>query len=158
MDVTKLNDGNVEVSYQFPKIINIDKVNKIKGEQMALKKRIEIERASQNLQKNARDFQDRHEKLLREIQVTKLSIYQNKKKFENYLKEKSEQNYLRYMMKLDYIESLKRKDENQRQIKYEKLLDKQSRRENIKHERDGVLDKKFYKLNSLNKDRKRNII
>jgi hypothetical protein len=61
-------------------------------------------------------------------------------------------------MKLDYIESLKRKDENQRQLKYEKLLDKQSRRENIKHERDGVLDNKFYKLNSLNKDRKRNII
>ena len=39
------------------------------------------------------------------------------------MKEKSENNYLRYMMKLDYIESLKRKDENQRQIKYEKLLE-----------------------------------
>ena len=140
------------------KLERVEKVNKIKGEQMALKKRIEVERASQNLQKNARDYQDRHEKLLREIQVKKLSIYQNKKKFENYLKEKSESNYLRYMMKLDYIESLKRKDENQRQLKYEKLLDKQSRRENIKHERDGVLDNKFYKLNSLNKDRKRNII
>ena len=37
-------------------------------------------------------------------------------------------------------------------------MDKQSRRENIKHERKGVLDNKFYKLNSLNKDRKRNII
>ena len=140
------------------KLERVEKVNKIKGEQMALKKRIEVERASQNLQKNARDYQDRHEKLLREIQVKKLSIYQNKKKFENYLKEKSESNYLRYMMKLDYIESLKRKDENQRQLKYEKLLDKQSRRENIKHERNGVLDNKFYKLNSLNKDRKRNII
>ena len=140
------------------KLERVEKVNKIKGEQMALKKRIEVERASQNLQKNAKDYQDRHEKLLREIQVKKLSIYQNKKKFENILKEKSESNYLRYMMKLDYIESLKRKDENQRQLKYEKLLDKQSRRENIKHERDGVLYNKFFKLDSLNKDRKRNII
>ena len=140
------------------KLERVEKVNKIKGEQMALKKRIEIERASQNLQKNARDYQDRHEKLLREIQVKKLSIYQNKKKFENYLKEKSEHNYLRYMMKLDYIESLKRKDENLRQLKYEKLMEKQSKRENIKHERDDVLDRKFFKLNSLNKDRKRNMI
>ena len=140
------------------KLERVEKINKIKGEQMALKKRIEIERASQNLQKNARDFQDRHEKLLREIQLKKLSIYQNKKKFENYLKEKSEHNYLRYMMKLDYIENLKRKDENLRQLKYEKLLEKQSKRENIKHERDDVLDRKFFKLNSLNKDRKRNII
>ena len=45
------------------KLERVEKINKIKGEQMALKKRIEIERASQNLQKNARDFQDRHEKL-----------------------------------------------------------------------------------------------
>ena len=140
------------------KLERVEKVNKIKGEQMALKKRIEIERASQNLQKNAKDYQDRHEKLLREIQVKKLSIYQNKKKFEYYLKEKSEHNYLRYMMKLDYIESLKRKDENLRQLKFEKLMEKQSRRENIKHERDDVLDRKFFKLNSLNQDRKRNII
>ena len=140
------------------KLERVEKVNKIKGEQMALKKRIEIERASQNLQKNAKDYQERHEKLLREIQVKKLSIYQNKKKFENYLKEKSEHNYLRYMMKLDYIESLKRRDEYLRQLKYEKLMEKQSKRENIKHERDNVLDKKFFKLDSLNKDRKRNII
>ena len=140
------------------KLERVEKVNKIKGEQMALKKRIEIERASQNLQKNARDYQERHEKLLREIQVKKLSIYQNKKKFENYLKEKSENNYLRYMMKLDYIENLKRKDEYIRQLKFRELMEKQSRREKIKHDRDDVLAGKFFMLNSLNKDRKRNII
>ena len=51
------------------KLEKVEKVNKIKGEQMALKKRIEVERASQNLQKNARDFQIKHENLIKEIQI-----------------------------------------------------------------------------------------
>ena len=140
------------------KLEKVEKVNKIKAEQMALKKRIEVGRAAQNLQKNAIDFQNRHENLIKEIQMKKLLIYQNKKKFDNYLKEKKEWNYLKYMQKLDYIASLRRKDENLRQLKYEKLKDKQSQRENIKYDRMDVYDTKQLKLYYLNNERKRNII
>ena len=140
------------------KLERVEKVNKIKGEQMALKKRIEVERAAQNLLKNAMDFQNRHENLIKEIQMKKLLIYQNKKKFDNYLQEKKEWNHLKYMVKLDYIASLKRKDENQRQLKYEKLLEKQSKRDRIKLDRMDVFDTKKLKLYYLNSERRRNII
>ena len=140
------------------KLERVEKVNKIKGEQMALKKRIEVERAAQNLLKNAMDFQNRHENLIKEIQMKKLLIYQNKKKFDNYLQEKKEWNHLKYMVKLDYIASLKRKDENQRQLKYEKLLEKQSKRDRIKLDRMDVFDNKKLKLYYLNSERRRNII
>ena len=140
------------------KLEKVEKVNKIKAEQMALKKRIEVERAAQNLQKNAIDFQLRHENLIKEIQMKKLLIYQNKKKFDNYLKEKKEWNYLRYMEKLDYIARLKRKDENLRQLKYEKLKDKQSQRDKIKYDREDVYDTKQLIMHNLNQERKRNII
>ena len=140
------------------KLEKVEKVNKIKAEQMALKKRIEVERAAQNLQKNALDFQMKHENLIKEIQMKKLLIYQNKKKFDNYLKGKKEWNYLKYQEKLDYIARLKRKDENLRQLKYEKLKDKQSQRDKIKFDRIDVYDTKQLKMYYLNNERKRNII
>ena len=140
------------------KLEKVEKVNKIKAEQMALKKRIEVERAAQNLQKNALDFQIKHENLIKEIQMKKLLIYQNKKKFDNYLKGKKEWNYLKYQEKLDYIARLKRKDENLRQLKYEKLKDKQSQRDKIKFDRIDVYDTKQLKMYYLNNERKRNII
>ena len=62
------------------------------------------------------------------------------------------------MVKLDYIASLKRKDENERQLKYEKLLEKQSKRDRIKLDRMDVFDSKKLKLYYLNSERKRNII
>jgi hypothetical protein len=140
------------------KLERVEKVNKIKGEQMALKKRIEVERAAQNLLKNAIDYQNRHENLIKEIQMKNLLIYQNKKRFDNYLQEKKEWNHLKYMVKLDHIASLKRKDENIRQLNYEKLLEKQSKRERIKLDRMDVFDSKKLKMFYLNSERKRNII
>ena len=62
------------------------------------------------------------------------------------------------MVKLDHIASLKRKDENIRQLNYEKLLEKQSKRERIKLDRMDVFDSKKLKLFYLNTERKRNII
>ena len=66
-------------------------------------------------------------------------------------------NYLKYMEKLDYIQSLRRKDENLRQLKYEKLKDKQSQREKIKSDRMDVYDTKQLKIFYLDNERKRNI-
>ena len=140
------------------KLERLEKVRKITGEQRALKKRIGVERAAQNLQKNIIDFNRKHEDLIKEIQNKKISIFQNKKKFENITKNKNEFNNLKYLVKLDIIEDLKRKDENLRMIKYLELMEKQSKVDRIKNERSYVLDNKFLQKDYLNNERKKNII
>ena len=140
------------------KLERLEKVKKITGEQRALKKRIGVERAAQNLQKNVIDFNRKHEDLIKEIQNKKISIFQNKKKFENITKNKNEFNNLKYLVKLDIIEDLKRKDENLRMIKYLELMEKQSKVDRIKNERSYVLDNKFLQKDYLNNERKKNII
>ena len=67
------------------KLERLEKVRQITAEQRTLKKRIGEERAAQNLQKNAIDFNKKHEDLIREIQNKKINIFQNKRKFENIL-------------------------------------------------------------------------
>ena len=129
------------------KLERLEKVRKITAEQRTLKKRIGEERAAQNLQKNAIDFNRKHEDLIKEIQNKKINIFQNKKKFENITKNKNEFNNLKYIIKLDFIEDLKKKDENLRMIKYLELMEKQSKVERIKNDRSNVIN---YKL--LQKD------
>lgn len=139
------------------KLERLEKVRKITGEQRALKKRIGVERAAQNLQKNAIDFKIKHEELVKEIQNKKLNIYQNKKKYENLIKNKNEWNNLKYLVKMDFIEDLKRQDENLRMIKYAEFLQKRSTIDKIKNDRLDVIDKKLQKIEILNNQRKKNI-
>ena len=127
------------------------------GEQRALKKRIGVERAAQNLQKNATDFNRKHDDLVREIQNKRINIYQNKQKFQNTLKNKNELNHLKYLVKMDIIENMKRKDENLRIIQYVEIMKKQSRVERIKNERNKIVDNKLFQKDYLNKERKNNI-
>ena len=139
------------------KLERLEKVKKIMGEQRALKKRIGVERAAQNLQKNATDFNRKHDDLVREIQNKRINIYQNKQKFQNTLKNKNELNHLKYLVKMDIIENLKRKDENLRIIQYVEIMKKQSRVERIKNERNKIVDNKLFQKDYLNKERKNNI-
>lgn len=140
------------------KLERLEKIRKITGEQRALKKRIGVERAAQNLQKNAIDFNKKHEDLIKEIQDKKIIIYQNKKKFENIIKNKNEWNNIKYLVKMDLIEDLKRKDENLRLLKFAELLEKQSKTDIIKNERNNVLENKLLKKEYLDNERKKNII
>lgn len=140
------------------KLERLEKIRKITGEQRALKKRIEEERAAQNLQKNAIDFLKKHEDLVKEIQDKKISIFQNKKKFENIIKNKNEWNNLKYIVKMDLIADMKRKDENERMIKYIELMERQSRIERIKNDRSNVVDNKLLQKDYLNNERKKNIV
>ena len=139
------------------KLERLEKVKKIMGEQRALKKRIGVERAAQNLQKNATDFNRKHDDLVREIQNKRINIYQNKQKFQNTLKNKNELNHLKYLVKMDIIENMKRKDENLRIIQYVEIMKKQSRVERIKNERNKIVDNKLFQKDYLNKERKNNI-
>ena len=139
------------------KLERLEKVKKIMGEQRALKKRIGVERAAQNLQKNAKDFNRKHDDLVREIQNKRINIYQNKQKFQNTLKNKNELNHLKYLVKMDIIENMKRKDENLRIIQYVEIMKKQSRVERIKNERNKIVDNKLFQKDYLNKERKNNI-
>ena len=140
------------------KLERLEKVRKITAEQRTLKKRIGEERAAQNLQKNAIDFNRKHEDLIKEIQNKKINIFQNKKKFENITKNKNEFNNLKYIVKLDFIEDLKKKDENLRMIKYLELIEKQSKVERIKNDRSNVVNYKLLQKDYLNEERKKNII
>ena len=140
------------------KLERLEKIRKITGEQRALKKRIGEERAAQNLQKNAIDFLKKHEDLVKEIQDKKISIFQNKKKFENIIKNKNEWNNLKYIVKMDLIADMKRKDENERMIKYIELMERQSRIERIKNDRSNVVDNKLLQKDYLNNERKKNIV
>ena len=140
------------------KLERLEKIRKITGEQRALKKRIGEERAAQNLQKNAIDFLKKHEDLVKEIQDKKISIFQNKKKFENIIKNKNEWNNLKYIVKMDFIADMKRKDENERMIKYIELMERQSRIERIKNDRSNVVDNKLLQKDYLNNERKKNIV
>ena len=140
------------------KLERLEKIRKITGEQRALKKRIGEERAAQNLQKNAIDFLKKHEDLVKEIQDKKISIFQNKKKFESIIKNKNEWNNLKYIVKMDLIADMKRKDENERMIKYIELMERQSRIERIKNDRSNVVDNKLLQKDYLNNERKKNIV
>jgi len=140
------------------KLERLEKVRQITAEQRTLKKRIGEERAAQNLQKNAIDFNKKHEDLIREIQNKKINIFQNKRKFENITKNKNEFNNLKYIVKLDYIEDLKKKDENLRMIKYLEIMEKQSKVERIKNDRSNVVNYKLFQKDYLNEERKKNII
>ena len=140
------------------KLERLEKVRQITAEQRTLKKRIGEERAAQNLQKNAIDFNKKHEDLIREIQNKKINIFQNKRKFENITKNKNEFNNLKYIVKLDYIEDLKKKDENLRMIKYLEIIEKQSKVERIKNDRSNVVNYKLFQKDYLNEERKKNII
>ena len=140
------------------KLERLEKVRKITAEQRTLKKRIGEERAAQNLQKNAIDFNRKHEDLIKEIQNKKINIFQNKKKFENITKNKNEFNNLKYIVKLDFIEDLKKKDENLRMIKYLELIEKQSKVERIKNDRSNVVNYKLLQKDYLNEERKKTII
>ena len=140
------------------KLERLEKIRKITGEQRALKKRIGEKRAAQNLQKNAVDFLKKHEDLVKEIQNKKINIFQNKKKFENITKNRNEWNNLKYIVKMDLIADMKRKDENERMIRYIELMERQSRIERIKNDRSDVIDNKLFQKDYLNNERKKNII
>ena len=140
------------------KLERLEKIRKITGEQRALKKRIEEERAAQNLQKNAVDFWKKHDELVKEIQDKKIIIFQNKKKFENMTKNRNEWNNLKYIIKMDLIADMKRKDENERMVRYIELMERQSRIERIKNDRSNVVDNKLFQKDYLNSERKKNIV
>ena len=54
------------------KLERLEKMNKIKADQMAMKKRIELERTTQNLNKNALFYKTKQENLITEIQLKKI--------------------------------------------------------------------------------------
>ena len=60
-----------------------EKLNKIKSEQNAIKKRIEAERANKNIQKNNYDLSVRKNLIEIKIQIKDLFAYQNRQKINN---------------------------------------------------------------------------
>ena len=139
------------------KLEQVEKINKIKVEQMALKKRIAEERAAQNLQKSAIEYANKQDSLIKEIQLKNLHIFQNKKKFNDKLLVQKEITNKKYSNMKDRIIELREYEENKRQEKYMKFLERQSKREKLKYEKTDILDSKKFRILYLNDERHRNI-
>ena len=139
------------------KLERLEKMNKIKADQMAMKKRIELERTTQNLNKNALFYKTKQENLITEIQLKNLNIFQNKNRIARSIALKNELTNQKYLLTQDKIVRMRSAEENGRRLKYLQLLQKHSRYKDIKIQTNEIYDSKQYKLKYLDFMRKRNI-
>ena len=137
------------------KLERLEKMNKIKADQMAMKKRIELERTTQNLNKNALFYKTKQENLITEIQLKNLNIFQNKNRIARSIALKNELTNQKYLLTQDKIVRMRSAEENGRRLKYLQLLQKHSRYKDIKIQTNEIYDSKQYKLKYLDFMRKR---
>ena len=91
------------------------------------------------MQKNALAYKNKQEKLVNEIQLKYLNIYQNKDRIAKSIAFKNELKNQRYILTQDKIVRMKSADENCRRLKYLQLLKKHSKYNNIKVDRKSVV-------------------
>ena len=109
------------------------------------------------MQKNALAYKNKQEKLVNEIQLKYLNIYQNKDRIAKSIAFKNELKNQRYILTQDKIVRMKSADENCRRLKYLQLLKKHSKYNNIKVETNDIYQSKQYKLKYLDFMRQKNI-
>jgi len=88
---------------------NFEKINKIKAEQNELKKRIHAERASQNLQRNNYELDNRKNNIETQIIIRDLNVYQNRKRKNEKIEEQIKKNKLAEEEKNKHIKQLRLK-------------------------------------------------
>lgn len=114
----------------------LEKLNIMRNEQIALRKRLESERVNKNLKRNNDDLILRKKYIENKIQYKDLNIFKNKKR-------KDEQRYQEYKEKNleekerhDYIKKLRLSEEKYRENFYKGLLKKD---EELKQKRIKIL-------------------
>ena len=156
---------NEKVSLKFDKnqkkvekkLERVEKMNKIKADQMAMKKRIVQERTDQNLQKNAENFKNKQENLVNEIELKNFNIHQNKNQIARSIALTNGLNNEKYILTQNKIVRMKSAEDKGRRIKYMQLLQKHFKYNNIKIESNIINQGKQYKLKYLDFMRQRNI-
>ncbi len=139
------------------RIEKMEKLNKIKADQNAIKKRIETERAIKNIQKNNYDLYVRKNIIEYHMQKRDLKTYQIKKDINEKREEAMKMNRKIEQEKYDYIRKLRLTEEKNRlslyldKVKKEKLLEKK-KLENIE-----IKEKMFSQYRELSEIRNNNI-
>ena len=139
------------------KLEKFEKLNKIKAEQMALKTRLESERANKNLQKNYYDLTMRKNNIENNILMKDLYIYQNKQKKNEKRETEIKENKKNEQAKLDHIKKLRLSEEKNRILLYLDLIKKEKSMEKKKLENIEIKQKMVSQYRELNNERKNNI-
>jgi hypothetical protein len=135
----------------------LEKLNIMRNEQIALRKRLESERVNKNLKRNNDDLILRKKYIENKIQYKDLNIFKNKKR-------KDEKRYQEYQAKNleekerhDYIKKLRLSEEKYRENFYKGLLKKDEELKQKKNKNLESNEKPFLKINEMNKLRNDNL-
>ena len=135
----------------------LEKLNIIRNEQIALRKRLESERINKNLKRNKDDLILRKKYIENKIQYKDLNIFKNKKiKDENRYKEFRAKE-IEEKDKRDYIKKLRLSEEKYRENFYNVLLKKDEELKQKKNKNLESNEKPFILINEMNKLRNDNL-
>ena len=136
---------------------NFEKINKIKAEQNELKKRIHAERASQNLQRNNYELDNRKNNIETQIIIRDLNVYQNRKRKNEKIEEQIKKNKLAEEEKNKHIKQLRLNEEKNRISLYLDIIKKEKSMEKKKLENLEIKEKYISQYSKLNIERNNNL-
>ena len=136
---------------------NFEKLNKIKAEQNALKKRINEERTNQNLQRNYYELDARKNHISKHIQKMDLNVYENRLRISKKREEQLVKNKEAEKEKSQHIKKLRLNDEKNRISLYLDIIKKEKSLEKKKLENIEIKEKIFSQYNKLNMERNNNL-
>ena len=139
------------------KLEKIEMANKKKNEKFQMKKKMEYERAKLNLKKSNDIFNRKQDELIKKIKVKDLITHGIKKMINEKNLIKNEINAQKYLSKQDYINKLKKIDEYEREQKYNNFIERESKRDVIQNMKNRIYSSRIYRMNDIQKKRKKNI-
>ena len=139
------------------KLEKIEIKNKKKFEKLQKKKKFEDERTKINLKKSNDIFNRRQNELIKKMKVKDLITNGIKRIINEKNSDKKELNAQKYLIKREHIINLQKKDEYEREQKYNYILEKESKRNKIQTLKNRMHSSKIYRLNDIKKKQKKNI-
>ena len=139
------------------KLEKIEMANKKKNEKYQMKKKMEYERAKLNLKKSNDIYNKKQNELIKKMKIKDLITDGIKKMINEKNSIKNEINAQRYLSKQDYINKLKKMDEYEREQKYINFVERESKRNRIQNMRNRIHSSRVYRMNDIQKKRKKDI-
>ena len=135
----------------------LEKLNIMRNEQIALRKRLESERVNKNLKRNNDDLILRKKYIENKIQYKDLNIFKNKKRKDEKRYQEYKEKNLEEKERHDYIKKLRLSEEKYRENFYKGLLKKDEELKQKKNKNLESNEKPFLKINEMNKLRNDNL-
>ena len=141
----------------FQKLEKVELINLRKNEKFKLKKSIEAKRAQMNLRKSEEEFNRKLNNLKKKMEWKGLITDVIKNIISKDRKEKIEFNKKKDILKRDYINNMRKKEEIEREKKFELLNKKFEERKNIKNITQRIYSSRIDRFHTMENDRKKNI-